>query len=59
MVNEENLRKAKNIKELVGIQLEKVPISVRRRDGSYDFKFDAVRFQQKMPLLGERDFLVT
>ena len=57
--NEEKLKNAKNISELVSIKLDKMPDSVRnKRDGSFDLKFDPVSFRQQMPMMGDRNFLV-
>ena len=44
-MNDVKLRAARDIKDLVNIHIEKVPASVRHRDGSYDFKFDPVKFK--------------
>lgn len=43
-MNDVKLRAARDIKELVGIQIEKVSDVVRQKDGSYDFKFDPLKF---------------
>ena len=45
-LNEEKLRKVQNIKDLVAIELDKLPESIRcHTDGSYDLKFDPVSFR--------------
>jgi hypothetical protein len=44
-MNDVKLRAARDIKDLVNIHIEKVPASVRQRDGCYDLKFDPVKFK--------------
>ena len=44
--NENKLRAAKNIKELVKIEIEKLPEAIRlQSDGGYDMKFDPINFR--------------
>jgi len=78
VINDKQLREAKNIRELIGIQVAALDkklyktvgpgeISSARGDNrhtsaqpeqNYDFTFDPVKFRQKMPCLGDREFLV-
>lgn len=57
--NDKKLRNARNIKELVNIEISHLPASVRHNDvDGYDFKKDPLVFNQKMPLMADRNFLV-
>ena len=69
--NEQALRDAKNIKELIGITVKTVDkqIFTRQRGHSlqgvpmsetnYNLQFDPINFMQKVPCMGDRDFLVS
>ena len=69
--NEQALRDAKNIKELIGINVKTVDkqLFMRSRGHSlagqpmdetnYNLQFDPINFMQKVPCMGDRDFLVS
>ena len=58
--NDKKLRNARNIKELVNIEISHLPASVRHNDvgGGYDFKKDPIACNQKLPCMADRNFLV-
>ena len=57
---------SKNISDLVNHKMASLPKNlymtqqspVTQQETSYDFKFDPVNFRQKIPCMGERNFLV-
>ena len=72
-INNEQLRNARNLEQLVGIKVHAIDSRLgtggqaaaalqEGRDGGgqpmYDFKFDPLHFRQKVPCMADRSFLI-
>jgi hypothetical protein len=58
--NNEQLRNARNLEEVVKIKVQAIDgrLGDDQRNQNYDFKFDPIHFKQKVPLMGDRNFLI-
>ena len=58
-INQDQLRQAKNIEDLINIKIETIDKPLINKDNTYNFKqYDPLQFRQKMPCMGDRQFLV-
>eukprot|EP00347_Sterkiella_histriomuscorum_P005013 403358235 len=57
-VNQEQLRQAKNIEDLVNIKIETIDKQLVNKDNTYNFHYDPLQFRQQIPLMGDRTFLI-
>lgn len=56
-INQEQLRNAKNIEDLVNIKIQAIDRSLVNKDNSYNMQYDPLVFRQQIPQMGDKDFL--
>lgn len=57
-VNQQQLKQAKNIEDLVNIRIQSIDRQLVNKDNSYNFHYDPVVFRQQVPSMADRDFLI-